>query len=140
MEERVIVVSGYFDPIHVGHVEYLKLSKGLGGKLVVILNNDFQCELKKGKPFMKQEERAEILRAIKYVDEVFVSIDRDKSVCESLRAVKPDVFAKGGDRFSYEVPEKKVCDELGIEMVDSLGKKIQSSSELTGLKEKKGLS
>jgi len=135
MKEKIIVVSGYFDPIHIGHVEYLKLAKQLGGKLVVILNNDYQCVLKKGKPFMREVERAEILRAIKYVDEVFISIDKDESVCESIRAISPDIFAKGGDRFSYEVPEAKVCRELGIEIIDSLGKKLQSSSSLTGLKE-----
>lgn len=136
---KIIIVSGYFDPIHVGHIEYLKLSKELGDKLIAILNNDEQCVLKKGKPFMTQEERLEILKAIRYVDEVFLSIDRDKSVCESIKAIAEKykgnemIFAKGGDRFSYEVPEAKVCKELGIKMVDGLGKKIQSSSNLTGL-------
>ncbi len=133
-KEKIIAVSGYFDPIHVGHIEYLKLAKQLGGKLIVILNNDYQCILKKGKPFMKQEERSEILRAIKYVDEVFISIDKDESVCESLKAVKPNIFAKGGDRFSYEIPEAKICKDLEIKIVDRLGKKIQSSSNLTGVK------
>ncbi|MBU1083434.1 adenylyltransferase/cytidyltransferase family protein [Patescibacteria group bacterium] len=133
-KEKIIVASGYFDPIHIGHLEYLKLAKQLGGKLVVILNNDLQCVLKKGKSFMNQEERAEILKAIKYVDEVFISIDKDTSVCESLRLIKPDIFAKGGDRFSYEIPEAKICQELGITIVDKLGEKIQSSSNLTGIK------
>ena len=131
---KIVAVSGYFDPIHVGHIEYIKLAKELvdklGGKLVVILNNDKQVELKKGKPFMPLEERKIILESIKYVDEVFVSIDEDKSVCKSLEAIKPDIFAKGGDRFSYEIPEAKVCEKLGIKIVDNLGKKIQSSSEL----------
>lgn len=131
---KIIAVSGYFDPIHVGHIEYLKLSKELadkiGGKVVAILNNDKQAKLKKGKPFMSLEERKAILEAIKYIDEVFVSIDEDESVCKSLEAVKPDIFAKGGDRFSYEIPEAKVCERLGIQIVDSLGKKIQSSSAL----------
>jgi len=135
-KEKIIVASGYFDPIHVGHLVYLKLAKGLGGKLIVILNNDEQCILKKGKPFMKQEERAEILKAIKYVDEVFISVDKDKSVCESLKAIKPNIFANGGDRHQKEIPEAKVCRELGIEMIDGLGEKIQSSSNLTNLKEK----
>jgi cytidyltransferase-like protein len=135
-KEKIIAVSGYFDPIHIGHLEYLKLAKQLGGKLIVILNSDFQCVLKKGRSFMNQEERTEVLKAIKYVDEVFLSIDKDMSVCKSLRVIKPDIFAKGGDRFSHEVPEAKVCEELGIVIVDGLGKKIQSSSKLTGLKEK----
>lgn len=133
-KEKIIAVSGYFDPIHVGHLEYLKLAKQLGGKLVVILNSDLQCRLKKGRSFMDQTERAEILKAIKYVDEVFLAIDKDTSVCESLKALRPDIFAKGGDRFSYEVPEAKICSELGITIVDGLGKKIQSSSLLTGIK------
>ncbi len=136
-KEKTIVASGYFDPIHSGHIEYLKLAKELGGKLVVILNNDDQCILKKGKPFIKQDERAIILKAIRYVDEVFISIDKDKTVCKSLKAIKPDIFAKGGDRFSYEIPEAKICEDLGIKIVDRLGKKIQSSSKLTNLKEKK---
>ena len=139
--EKIVISSGYFDPIHVGHIECLKLSKQLGDKLVVILNNDDQCVLKKGRPFMKQEERLEILKAIKYVDEVVISIDGDKSVCESIRFVAEKfkgnklVFAKGGDRFGNEIPEAKICDELEIEIKDNLGKKIQSSSSLTNLNE-----
>ncbi len=124
----IVAVSGYFDPIHVGHIEYFKLAKALGDKLIVILNNDEQAKLKKGNPFMPMEERKKILEAIKYVDEVFVSIDNDKSVCKSLRAVKPHIFAKGGDRFSHEIPEAGVCKELSIQIVDGLGEKIQSSS------------
>ena len=141
MGEKIIIVSGYFDPVHVGHIEYFKLAKALGGKLVVILNNDRQCALKKGKAFMPHHERKAIVESIKFVDEVFDSIDEDKSVCNSIRAVAetyPDceiIFAKGGDRFSYEIPEAKVCSEKGIKIVDSLGKKIQSSSSLTGIME-----
>lgn len=138
---KIIIASGYFDPIHIGHIEYLKLAKGLGDKLIVILNNDAQCILKKGKSFMPQGERAEILKSIKYADEVFISIDKDKSVCESIKAIAEKfsgneiIFAKGGDRFSYEIPEAKICKELGIKIVDQLGKKIQSSSNLTGMRE-----
>ena len=131
---KIITASGYFDPIHVGHIEYLKLAKGLadklGGKLVVILNNDRQTKLKKGKYFMPAEERKKILEELRCVDEVFVSIDEDKSVCKSLEAIKPDIFTNGGDRFEGEIPETKVCKELGIKIVDGLGDKIQSSSEL----------
>jgi len=127
---KTVAVSGYFDPLHVGHLELIHLAKQLGDKLVVIVNNDHQTSIKKGKPFMKQEERVEIVKALRDVDEVFLSIDQDKSICESLRAVNPDIFANGGDRHQGEVPETPVCKELGIEMVDELGKKIQSSSEL----------
>ena len=73
---KVIAVSGYFDPLHVGHIEYIQLSKKLGDKLVVILNNDKQAGLKKGKAFMPLEERKKILESLRDVDEVFVSIDR----------------------------------------------------------------
>lgn len=131
---KTIAISGYFDPIHVGHIEYIKLAKELGDKLVVIVNNDMQCTLKKGKHFMPEKERVQIIKAIRYVDEVFLSIDTDSSVCESLRAIKPDVFANGGDRHDHEVPESKICKELNIKMVDGLGNKIQSSSSLTGLR------
>lgn len=137
MEEKIIVTSGYFNPIHIGHIEYLKLAKNLGGKLIVILNNDEQARLKKSKSFMPLKERKIIMEAIEYVDEVFVSIDKDLSVCKSLEAIKPDIFAKGGDRFNYEIPESKVCKRLGIKVIDGLGKKIQSSSEL--IKSKKPL-
>ncbi len=125
-----VVASGYFNPIHSGHIEYLKLAKQLGDKLIVILNNDIQVSIKGAKPFMSQEERKIILESIKYVDEVFLSIDKDISVCESLKALKPNIFAKGGDRFNSEIPEAKVCRDLGIKVVDGLGEKIQSSSEL----------
>jgi D-beta-D-heptose 7-phosphate kinase/D-beta-D-heptose 1-phosphate adenosyltransferase len=140
---KVIINSGYFDPIHVGHIECMELSKPLGDKLVIILNNDYQCSLKKGKPFMPQEERKKIVESLKYVNEVLIAIDKDKSVCESIKAIAEKykeneiIFAKGGDRFSNEIPEAKVCKEYGIKIVDNLGKKIQSSSNLTGLKELK---
>ena len=130
---KVVAVSGYFDPIHVGHLEYLRLSKKLGNKLVVIVNNNHQCVLKKGKPFMDEKDRLEIVKSLEMVDEVFLSIDKDKSVCASLEAIKPDIFANGGDRSTGEVPEAKICQKFDIMMTDGLGDKIRSSSELTGL-------
>ena len=137
MTAKRVAVSGYFDPIHVGHLEYLKLAKELGGKLVVIVNNNHQCVLKKGKPFMDEADRVEIVKALEIVDEVFLSIDQDKSVCASLEEVKPNIFANGGDRHTGEVPETVVCKTNNIKIVDGLGGKIRSSSDLTGLKEKK---
>ena len=130
-----IAVSGYFDPIHVGHLEYLKMAKSLGDILVVIVNNNHQCVLKKGKFFMDENDRLEIVKAIKYVDEVVLSVDQDKTVCKSLELIRPNIFANGGDRSTDEVPETSVCKKYKIEMVDGLGKKIRSSSSLTGIKE-----
>ena len=131
-----VAVSGYFDPIHIGHLEYLKLAKKFGEKLIVIVNNNHQCVLKKGKPFMDEADRVEIVRCLKMVDEVFLSIDKDKTVCASLEFLKPDIFANGGDRSTKEVPETSVCKKYNIEMIDGLGDKIRSSSDLTGLNQK----
>ena len=131
---KVVAVSGYFDPIHVGHLEYLKMAKSLGDKLVVIINSDDQADLKKGKSFMPEEDRLEIVQALRCVDEVFLSIDKDKSVCKSLEHLKPDIFANGGDRSLEEIPETAVMKKYSIEMVDGLGEKIRSSSEITGIK------
>ena len=130
---KIVAVSGYFDPIHVGHLEYLRLSKKLGDKLVVIVNNNHQCVLKKGKPFMDEKDRVEIVRSLEMVDEVFLSINDDKSVCKSLEKIKPHIFANGGDRSTGEVPESTVCKKYNIQMTDGLGDKIRSSSDLTGL-------
>ena len=132
---KKIAISGYFDPIHVGHIEYINNAKKLGDWLVVIVNNNNQCALKKGKYFMDEKDRVLILKNIKAVDEVFLSIDEDKTVCKSLKKVNPDVFANGGDRKNYEIPESKVCKENNIQIIDGLGDKIRSSSDLTGLKE-----
>ena len=132
---RKIAISGYFDPIHVGHVEYINNAKKLGDWLIVIVNNNKQCALKKGEHFMDENDRVLIVKNIKAVDEVFLSIDVDKTVCKSLKKVNPDVFANGGDRKNFEIPESKVCKENNIEIIDGLGDKIRSSSDLTGLKE-----
>ena len=129
--KKVVLTSGYFDPLHVGHIELFKLAKELGDKLIVVVNNDEQVVMKRGKkPFMDQEQRKEVIESIKYVDEVFISIDkRDTTQIETLKLLKPDVFAKGGDRFSYEIPEAAICRELGIKIIDGVGEKRQSSRE-----------
>ena len=134
MSKKTVAVSGYFDPIHVGHIEYLELAKKIGDYLIVIVNNDFQASLKKGKSFMNENDRVEIVSALKCVDEVFLSIDKDSSVCKSLEHLKPDIFANGGNRKLDEIPETSVMKKYNIKMVDGLGKKIRSSSDLTGLK------
>ena len=134
-KEIVVAVSGYFDPIHVGHLEYITEARKLGDKLIVIVNNNQQCVLKKGKPFMDEKDRVLITSSLKDVDEVFLSIDHDKTVCKSLELLKPDIFANGGDRKNYEIPESAICKKYNIQIIDGLGEKIRSSSDLTGLKE-----
>src|SRR3989344_2157406 len=126
----VVFTSGYWDPLHIGHVELFELAKKLGDKLIVIVNNDAQTMQKKGFVFMPAEEKVKIIKSIKWVDEVIISVDKDTTQCETLRLVKPDIFAKGGDRYSYEIPEASVCKELGIKIIDGIGAKVQSSSSL----------
>lgn len=131
-----ICISGYFDPIHVGHIEYMKRSKELGDYLIVIINNDKQAMLKKGKSFMNENERMEIIKSIRYVDEVILSIDKDRTVCKTLDLITPVpyAFCNGGDQTNDRIPEAPICNEKGILLIDGLGDKIQSSSWLTGLK------
>mgnify|MGYP001442635932 FL=1 len=133
---KKVAISGYFDPIHVGHLEYIEMSKNLGDYLIVIVNNNKQCVLKKGKPFMDEMDRIKIIKAIKWVDEVFLCVDEDSTVCKSLEKIKPDIFTNGGDRNKTECPEAVVCRKYGIELIDGMGNKIRSSSDLTGLKSK----
>ena len=126
---KIVAASGYFDPIHVGHIEYLKLAASLGDELVVIVNNDEQAILKKGKPFMPAKDREAIIKCLRFVDRVFISIDTDKTVCKTLELIHPNIFAKGGDTFTSTIPEKVICDKLNIQIIDSLGDKIRSSSK-----------
>ena len=133
---KLVAISGYFDPLHVGHIEYIKLAKNLGDKLVVIVNNDYQSKLKKAKSFMNESDRLEIVKSIIWVDDAILSVDRDETVCKSIELVKPNIFANGGDRKNKEIPESTICNKLGIKIIDGLGKKIRSSSHYTGLKSK----
>ena len=134
---KVVCVSGYFDPLHVGHLDYFKKAKELGDHLVVIINNDNQAALKKGRAFMKQEERMEIVGALSIVDEVVLSVDTNRDVCETIKMVNflndggISFFCNGGDQNNKTAPEVVLCIELGIEARDGLGDKIQSSSWLT---------
>ncbi len=134
MNKKIIIASGYFNPLHVGHLEYLEMAKELGDKLIVIINNDEQVKMKGSAPFMSQEDRLKIVKALKCVDEVFLSIDDDPSVCKSIEFLAVSrgatIFAKGGDRNTGNIPEKEICDKLGIKIIDGLGNKIRSSSEL----------
>ena len=127
----VVVVSGGFDPLHVGHIRMFNEAKKLGDRLVVILNSDIFLIEKKGYVFIKFKERKEILENIKSVDKVVPSIDKDQTICKTLERLKPDIFVNGGDRTMDNIPEKEICKRTGIKMVFSVGgKKIQSSSWL----------
>ena len=134
----IVAVSGYFNPLHVGHLTMISKAKKLGDKLVVIVNNDYQVQLKGSVPFMSLNDRVKIIKALRDVDQVFVAIDRDKTVCKSLAQLRPDIFANGGDRKSVgDVPEYQICKKYGIKMVDGLGKKTRSSSILIAKAAKK---
>lgn len=137
MKKKVVVVSGYFDPIHVGHLEYMKKAKNLGDLLYVIVNNDFQATLKKGQSFMIEEDRLKIVESLDIVDKAILSIDNDRSVSKTLIEIKPDIFANGGDQFEGSILEEEVCKKYNIQIIDGLGKKIRSSSELTGIGQQK---
>ena len=121
-------------------IEMMELARSLGDELVVIVNNDVQAKIKKGKAFMREEDRLKIVKSIKHVSAALLSIDENKTVCKSLKKIKKAypkdklIFANGGDRTNDEAPESKVCEKLGIKVVDGLGKKIRSSSDLTGIK------
>ena len=134
----LVIVSGYFNPIHKGHIEYLKRSKELGDFLYVIVNNEHQRELKGSKAFMIDEERKIVLESIRYVDRAMVAVDTERTVNESIKFIMDEIgsefnryiFANGGDQNRDTIGETKLCEELGIELADGLGDKIQSSSWL----------
>jgi cytidyltransferase-like protein len=128
--EKIVCVSGYFNPLHYGHIEYFEKSKQLGDKLVVIVNNDKQAILKKGSSFMPEDERLKIIRSLRIVDFAVLSIDNDRTVCKTLESIRPHIFTNGGDQTNDIIPEKEICDKLNIKLVDGLGCKIQSSSWL----------
>ena len=131
---KIVAVSGYFEPFHIGHLEYLERSKQLGDYLFVIVNSDLQAKLKKGKSFMPESERLKIIRALSCVDSAIIAVDKDRTVRETLRIVNPDIFTNGGDQNNQTIPEIEICQELGIELIDGLGEKIQSSSWLINKK------
>ena len=132
-----IIVSGYFNPLHKGHIEYFHKAKELGDFLFVIINNDLQRDLKESKKFMLEDERALIVNELSVVDKVFISIDQDKSVSRTIEKIFNEFsssylisFANGGDQNNNLIPELYVCKKLNIKLIDGLGSKIQSSSWL----------
>jgi cytidyltransferase-like protein len=128
----IACVSGYFDPLHIGHIEYFKKSKMIADKLMVIVNNDEQAILKKGKAFMPVDERISIIKELKCVDYVVKSVDIDRTVCKTIENLflVPTYFCNGGDQNNNTIPEAEICEKMGIELRDGFGEKIQSSSWL----------
>lgn len=134
-----VIVSGYFNPLHGGHLDMIEEADEFGDYLIVIVNNDKQQLLKKGKIILDQDNRVRLIRALKFVDEVFLSVDDDPGQTKSLRRIKeiyPDdelIFANGGDRGSdKEIPEAPVCNELGIKLAYGVGgvNKFDSSTRI----------
>ena len=137
MKPKAIIVSGYFNPLHKGHIEYFRMAKAKGDHLFVIVNNDQQRVLKGSKEFMMEAERVLILKELAVTDKVFLSEDKDSTVCATLEKIHKEYgksfeiyFANGGDQNNISSPEAPVCEKLGIVLLDSLGDKIQSSSWL----------
>ena len=135
--KKAVIVSGYFNPIHKGHLELFEKSKALGDMLIVIVNSDLQRFLKGSKEFQKEDERLLIVKAIRYVDFAMISIDQDRTQIESIKEIHSIfnethnlTFANGGDQNNDTIPEARICEELGVSLIDGVGEKIQSSSWL----------
>ena len=139
---RAAIVSGYFNPLHIGHLDMMEAARALADALVVIVNNDAQQVLKKGKVITSESDRLRIVEALRVADAALVAVDDDGSVAASLEAIHAAypgielVFCNGGDRSpdGDAVPsgEVAVCERLGIEMVWGVGgdTKADSSSRI----------
>ena len=136
-KQKAIIVSGYFNPIHKGHLEYFNNAKALADQLFVIVNNDHQRALKGSKEFQDENERMIIVSNIKAVNKAILSIDTDRTVCATIKMIAEQFgetfdlgFANGGDQNNDTIPERSVCEEMNVVLIDGLGDKIQSSSWL----------
>ena len=136
-KQKAIIVSGYFNPLHKGHLEYFNNAKTIADKLFVIVNNDHQRALKGSREFQDENERMIIVSNIKAVDKAVLSIDTDRTVCKTIESIAGEFgdefdlgFANGGDQNNDTIPEREVCDMMNVTLIDGLGDKIQSSSWL----------
>ena len=137
MKKKAVIVSGYFNPIHKGHLEYFNNAKAIADELYMIVNNDHQRGLKGSAAFQDEEERMIIVSNIKAVDQAILSVDEDRTVCSTLEKIANEygdshelAFANGGDQNNDTIPERPICEKVGIALIDGLGDKIQSSSWL----------
>jgi cytidyltransferase-like protein len=136
---KIVILSGFFNPLHGGHLDMIEEGARMGDKLVVIVNNDVQQKLKKGKIILDEKNRLRLISALKYIDDAVLSIDQDPTVVETIRIIAREhpndelIFANGGDRSSPKVvPETAVCKEYGIKMVYGVGgtQKADSSTRI----------
>ena len=132
---KAIIVSGYFNPIHKGRLEYINNAKAMANRFFVIVNNDHQRALKGSKEFQDENERMIIVSNIKAVDKAILSIDIDTTVCKTIKSIASHVgsefdsgFANGGDQNNDTIPERDICEKNSVALIDGLGDKKQSSS------------
>ena len=131
MKKIKVLTSGGFDPLHTGHFRCMEAAKKLGDYLIVVINGDSWLMRKKGRVFMSAKDRAEIIRGLSCVDEVYILNSERDDVGEALERFRPAIFAKGGDRIAKNIPERAICKNLGIKVFYGVGGgKIESSSEL----------
>lgn len=129
-----VIVSGYFSPLHVGHLDMIEAAAALGDKLVVIVNNNAQQVAKKGKLIIDETDRLRLVQALGVVDEAIIAVDDDRTVCQSLKVVAEAngdhelIFANGGDRKPEFVPEAEVCDQYGIRLEYGVGGENKADS------------
>ena len=135
--KKLIIVSGYFNPLHKGHLDLFEKAKEVGDLLCVIVNNDNQRELKGSQHFQDEQERIRIIRALNVVDMAWISVDEDSTQNATLKLMVDKfygsmklAFANGGDQNNDTIPEADICRQFDIELIDGLGDKIQSSSWL----------
>lgn len=142
MTRIVSIVSGYFNPLHVGHLRMMRAARQIGDMLVVIVNNDDQQMLKKGRIILPVADRLEVVAALRDVDRAIVATDTDSTVNETLALLRRDyptehlVFANGGDRSSsLEIAEAGTCRSLDIEVRFGIGgnEKADSSSRINAM-------
>ena len=136
---KLVIISGYFNPLHAGHLDYIEAAKSLGDKLWIIINSDNQVKIKGSVPFQNEYDRLRIVRCLKPVDNAILSIDKDATVINTLRNIHAVfsqaghdiIFANGGDRLKGNTPEEIFCRENGVQTIYGIGgEKVQSSSSL----------
>jgi len=139
MKRAIAIVSGYFNPLHVGHVRMMREAKQLHDLLIVIVNNDDQQIMKKGRIIIPENDRCEVVSSIKYVDRTILSVDPDASVCMTLSGIRKEypydalIFANGGDRSDAStIAEARLCETLGVDIKFGIGgyAKKDSSSRI----------